>query len=62
MPTFAPAYATSDIRLGYRVSSHLDLSIVGQDLHRARHLEFPGGGVGNVEVPRRVAGKLTRHW
>lgn len=35
-----PAYAEADLRLGWRVSSTVDLSLVGRDLLHARHPEF----------------------
>jgi len=54
-----PAHTTSDIRVGLRITPTVDLSLVGRDLHDARHLEFPGGGVGNVEVERSAYVKVT---
>ncbi len=54
-----PAYATSDLRVGYRLTPAIDLSVVGRDLHQGRHLEFPGGGVGNAEVERSAYVKVT---
>lgn len=57
-----PAYATSDLRLGWFATSRLELSLVGKDLHDAHHLEFPGGSGGNVEVRRSVFGRVTWRW
>jgi iron complex outermembrane receptor protein len=54
-----PAYATSDVRLGWRVTPQVELAVVGQDLNQAHHLEFPGGSMGNVEVPRSVYASIT---
>ena len=57
-----PTYTTSDVRVGYRVNDRLDLSVIGRDLHHERHLEFPGGGAGNVEVQRSVVGRAIWSW
>ena len=38
-----PAYTTSTVRLAWQVLPAAELALVGQDLHSARHLEFPGG-------------------
>jgi iron complex outermembrane receptor protein len=54
-----PAYATSDIRVGFRLTPDLDVSVVGRNLHQAHHLEFPAGSVGDVEVEREVFLKVT---
>jgi iron complex outermembrane recepter protein len=63
LPTFGvPAYTTSDVRVGYRLNDRIDLSIVGRDLHHERHLEFPGGGAGNVEVQRSVFARAMWRW
>jgi iron complex outermembrane receptor protein len=60
LPTWGvPAYTTSDLRLSYRLTPAADVAVIGRDLHHARHLEFPGGGVGNVEVERSVYAKVT---
>jgi len=39
-----PSYATSDIRVGWRMSDEMELSVVGRNLHEARHVEWPGDG------------------
>ena len=57
-----PTYTTFDVRVGYRVNDRLDISIIGRDLHHERHLEFPGGGAGNVEVPRSVFARAIWSW
>jgi outer membrane receptor protein involved in Fe transport len=54
-----PAYATSDVRLGVRVTPAVDVSLIGRNLHQARHLEFAGGGPGNVEIEREVFLRVT---
>lgn len=45
-----PAYTSSNIRVAWQVAPQFELSVVGQDLHAARHLEFPGGN--NVLIQR----------
>jgi len=59
LPGSVAAYTTSDVRLGFRVTPTVDVSVVGRDLHHARHLEFPGGGVGNVQIERSAFFKVT---
>jgi outer membrane receptor protein involved in Fe transport len=44
----ARAYATGDVRLAWRFSSHYELSIIGRNLASPRHIEYgadPGGPV-----------------
>jgi iron complex outermembrane receptor protein len=53
-----PAYSTSDVRIGWRPNSHLETSLVGQNLQASHHLEFAGG----VAVQRSVYGKVTWQW
>jgi iron complex outermembrane receptor protein len=48
-----------DLRLGWRPSTSLEVSLVGQNLLRPRHLDFAGGESGNVEIQRAVYGKVT---
>lgn len=57
-----PSYATSDVRLGWFVSQGVELSVVGKNLHQARHLEFPGGSGGDVEIQRSVFGGIAAEW
>jgi iron complex outermembrane receptor protein len=38
-----PAYTTSTVRLAWQVRPTVEIALVGQDLHSARHLEWPGG-------------------
>jgi iron complex outermembrane receptor protein len=51
-------YATSDVRLGWRVAREVTLSLVGQNLHRPRQAEFASGGTVS-EAKRSVYGSLT---
>ncbi len=38
-----PAYTTASLRIGWQATPRIELSVVGQDLTHARHLEWPGG-------------------
>ncbi len=53
-------YARLDARLGWRPSSHIELSVVGQNLTKHRHDEF-GTSFTKVPtaIPRSVYGQLT---
>jgi iron complex outermembrane receptor protein len=53
------AYSTADVRLGWRVTPHLDLSVAGRNLLQPHHAEFGGGSSGLTQVNRSVFGKLT---
>lgn len=48
-----------DLRLGWRPTSTLEVSLVGQNLLRPRHLYFAGEESGNVEIQRALYGKVT---
>ena len=53
-----PAYGASDARIGWQVTPRLELSLVGQDLFDAHHLEWPSGAA-PVEVQRSVYAALA---
>ena len=55
-----PSYITADIRISYRPTEKLELSIVGQNLLDDQHLEH-GTELLSVtaEVPRGIYGKIT---
>jgi iron complex outermembrane receptor protein len=54
------AYVTADIRLSYRPTANLELSIVGQNLLDDRHPEQASAeGKPIIEVPRGFYGKIT---
>jgi iron complex outermembrane receptor protein len=44
-----PAYVRLDTRLGWRLSERAEISLVGQNLLRARHPEF-GSLIGTIET------------
>ncbi len=59
-----PAQSTSgyfdlDLRLGWRPAPSLEMSLVGQGLLHAHHLEFAGGSSASTEIQRGVYGKLA---
>jgi iron complex outermembrane receptor protein len=55
-----PAYVTADMRLLYRLTDRLDISLVGQNLFGDQHLEQAGQPVTTTTaVPRGVYGKIT---
>jgi iron complex outermembrane recepter protein len=54
------AYVTADIRLSYRPTANLELSLVGQNLLDDRHPEQTSElGVPTTEVPRGFYGRIT---
>jgi iron complex outermembrane receptor protein len=53
------AYSTADVRLGWRMTPHLELSVVGRNLLQPYHPEFGGGSSGLTQVKRSIFGKLT---
>ena len=55
-----PSYATSSARASWLVRPHLEVAIVGQNLFDARHLEWPTGAGGNVQIQRSA--DITFTW
>jgi iron complex outermembrane recepter protein len=55
-----PSYTRLDTRLGWRLGKRTELSIVGQNLLRPLHFEFPDSfGLEHTQVERSVFGKIT---
>jgi iron complex outermembrane receptor protein len=54
-----PAYATSSLRVAWQPSPRLEIGVTGQNLHEARHIEWPSGGAGTIELRRRAVVDLT---
>lgn len=56
-----PGYMTMDVRVAWKLSRQLELSLVGQNLLSTHHPEFNSDVVNtlNSEVPRSVYGKVT---
>ena len=55
--TGAPGYVTGDLRLSYRPTDRVELSIAGQNLFQPRQVELAAGQFS--EVPRGVYAKIT---
>ncbi len=55
-----PAYAGLDLRLGWKLTRRLELSVVGQNLLKAEHREFEADSPPR-EVERGIYAKLTWH-
>jgi iron complex outermembrane receptor protein len=47
-----PSYATSNIRASWQASPHVEIAVIGRNLHKAQHLEWPSGAGGNVQIRR----------
>lgn len=61
------SYVTADVRLGWRPTRSLELSVAGQNLAQPHHGEFAGGSFGlaqdkRLEVQRSVYGRVTWRW
>lgn len=56
-----PAYTRLDVRLGWRVAERMELSVAGQNLLDARHVEFSGSTqeFETTQIKRSVYGSLT---
>lgn len=54
-----PSYFELDIRLGWRPTKELELSVVGQNLLHDHHPEFGPPGSNRVEIQRAVYGKIA---
>jgi iron complex outermembrane recepter protein len=59
-----PSYYSLDFHLGWRPGTHLELSLVGQDLLNSRHLEFIPEFINTTptEVRRNIAGHIVWHF
>jgi iron complex outermembrane recepter protein len=62
-----PAYSELDLRLQWRASDRVDLSVNGENLLHERHAEFGsgtigGGGGGQVTMRRSVHAKAAIRW
>ncbi|HZI58365.1 MAG TPA: TonB-dependent receptor, partial [Verrucomicrobiae bacterium] len=53
------AYSTADSTFGWRVSEHVRLSVVGQNLLRPHHPEAGGDPRGLVEIKRSIYAKIA---
>ncbi len=56
----APSYFKLDLRLGWKPTENLDISLVGQNLLEDQHKEWDSAyGFDNTEVPRGGYVKVT---
>ncbi len=54
-----PAYSTADVRVGWSIGPHLELSVVGSNLLQPYHVEFASDPGPNVAITRNVYGKVV---
>jgi iron complex outermembrane receptor protein len=54
-----PGYSTGDVRFGWRLPKHFDLSLVGRNLFQPNHPEFSDDPTGLVGIDRSFYAKLT---
>jgi iron complex outermembrane receptor protein len=52
-------YSTGDARIGYRIASHFEFSLVGQNLLQPNHVEYVGDPSGPVAIRRSVYASLS---
>ncbi len=57
-----PSYCEMDARIGSRVSKHLELSLVGQNLLHERHVEYGFPSASREEIGRSVFVKVSYRW
>jgi iron complex outermembrane receptor protein len=59
-----PSYVTADVRLAWRPTKSLEISIVGKDLLQARHTEFTSSlfRTQAAAIERSVFGRITWHY
>jgi iron complex outermembrane receptor protein len=56
-----PGYFSADVRLSWKITPHLEMSVVGQNLFDSQHPEF-GTSVNRSEIQRGVFAELTYRW
>jgi iron complex outermembrane receptor protein len=61
-PGEVPAYADVDVRIGWRATSHMEFSIVGENLLHNYHAEAGFPGAAQEEIARAVYGKVSFLW
>jgi len=54
-----PAYSTADARIAWRLPNHLELSLNGQNLLQAHHVEYVADAGPNVGIDRSVYLRVT---
>ncbi|HVU25662.1 MAG TPA: TonB-dependent receptor [Opitutus sp.] len=58
-PGTVPAYGELDVRLGWRPTTRLELSVVGQNLLHRQHQEYGFPGPATAQIERSVFGKAA---
>ncbi|HEY4300699.1 MAG TPA: TonB-dependent receptor [Candidatus Didemnitutus sp.] len=56
-----PSYAEMDVRIGWKVTGHLELSVVGENLLHRQHLEYGISSATSIpeEIQRSIYGEAT---
>lgn len=57
-PAVVPGYDELDVRIAWAVTAHWELSLVGQNLLHARHVEYGPTPGSQVEIDRSLLGKV----
>jgi iron complex outermembrane recepter protein len=57
-----PSYVELDARVGWRVTQHLELSLVGQNLLHDRHVEYGFPSASQEAIARSVYAKVSYRW
>jgi iron complex outermembrane recepter protein len=57
-----PSYAELNARIGWRVSKHVEVALVGQNLLHDHHIEYGFPSATQEEIVRSVYGKVTYRW
>jgi iron complex outermembrane receptor protein len=57
-----PSYFELDARMGWRVTKHLELSLVGQNLLHDRHVEYGFPNASQEAIVRSVYAKASYRW
>lgn len=52
-------YVRFDVRLGWRATNNLDVSLVGTNLFDDKHIEYKDGSLEPIEIERAIYAKLT---
>jgi iron complex outermembrane receptor protein len=61
-PGTVPSYFELDVRLAWRATKRLELSIVGQNLLHDHHPEYGFPSPTREEIQRSVYGKVSFRW
>lgn len=59
VPALIPSYGDLDVRLGWRPTDRIELSLVGRGLLHDRHLEYGRPGPALTEIQQSLHGKIS---